>query len=139
MLDFEILGEEAILQLHPYAPLRVRDFAEINQAVNRYLNHYPSLSGLLVCSPELPGWEDFADLVHHLEFIDNHHRSIRKVATVTDHSLGRLMTPIGDHFSGADLRHFAQSELEVARLWLHQPPFTPPRHLWPDQSHGRLL
>ncbi len=121
MLDFELLNDEGILWIHPEAPLLARDFAQLSETVDRYLVNHDALQGLIIRTEDFPGWEDFSALVAHLKFIRDHHRQVRKVATVSDASLVQQLPAIADHFIAADVKHFPANQLDQALEWVRQP------------------
>lgn len=116
MLDYELIKEAGIIRIHPESPLLARDFAEINQMVNRHLSNHGTLKGLLISTDDRPGWEEFSDWVSHLH-IDGGGKSLR-IATVSDEPLASLLAPITNHFSKAEVKQFSQDQAQQALSWV---------------------
>ena len=120
MLDFELLDAEGIVRVHPETPLLARDFAQLSETVDRYLASHEDLKGLVIDAEDFPGWEDFSALVSHVKFVRGHHKSIRRVAAVSNDKLMKLLPPIANHFAAAEVRHFNRDQLNDAMSWVQQ-------------------
>ena len=118
MITCNILTEDGIAVIHPTGPLTAEDFAQVAAAVDAYLSTHSALNGLLIQAREFPGWEDFQGFIHHVRFIRDHHRSIRKVALVSDSKLASLAPHLAQHFVSADVRSFEDQAVEEALAWL---------------------
>ena len=118
MIKHELLRKEGILILIPDSPLESADFENLAQEIDPYVEQNGKLHGLMLDAESFPGWKDFAGLVAHLKFVKNHHRSIQKVAVVSDSSFLTVAPKVASHFVQADVRHFARSEKEEAFRWL---------------------
>src|SRR6478735_757541 len=80
MLTHELLRDEGILILRPQGPLQAGDFTSLATVVDPYLEEHGTLRGIMVDAQSFPGWDSFAALVSHLEFVRDHHRLIGKIA-----------------------------------------------------------
>jgi hypothetical protein len=54
----------------------------------------------------------------HFRFVRDHHRHIRKVAVVTDSSIGSVAENLASHFVSAEIKHFSAGEAEAAKQWI---------------------
>ncbi len=120
MLDFELLDPDGIVRVHPETPLLARDFAQLSETVDRYLASHDDLKGLIISAENFPGWEDFSALVSHVKFVRGHHKNIRRVAAVSDDQLLKILPPIANHFTAAEVRHFDSTQLNDAMNWVKQ-------------------
>jgi len=119
MLDYKLLASDGILEVHPRTPLLARDFAQLSEVVDRYLSHHKRLQGLLISADETPGWEDFSELVSHIEFTHEHHKQIPKIAAVSNAVIANLLPPISQHFSHAEIKQFDSQHLSEALDWIN--------------------
>ena len=114
MLTHELLRDEGILILRPQGPLQAGDFTSLATVVDPYLEEHDKLRGIMVDAQSFPGWDSFAALVSHLEFVRGHHRLIGKIAAVSDSPV------LAKHFVKAEIRHFNANERTAALAWLRQ-------------------
>jgi hypothetical protein len=68
-----------------------------------------------------PGWENIDGLLHHIRFVRDHHRKVRRVALAVDSTLADLAPRVAEHFVRAELRHFGYDELDDAVAWAAGP------------------
>ncbi len=118
MINHELLNQEGILIIRPIGALEAADFHRIAEEIDPYIEATGKLHGLLIDAQSFPGWKDFAALVAHLGFVKGHHRTIEKVAAVSDSQFLSIAPQIASHFVQADVRHFAHSEMNEALAWL---------------------
>ena len=118
MLHHDLDVARSILHLKPDGPLAAEDFAALATAVDPHIETVGDLAGLVIEVPSFPGWENLGALAAHLRFVRDHHRSIRKVAVVTDSPLGRVAEQLAAHFVAADIRHFPAGRSESAVAWV---------------------
>ncbi|GAA5314999.1 MAG: hypothetical protein AseanaTS_02030 [Candidatus Pelagadaptatus aseana] len=114
MLDYELLKDEGIIRIQPESPLLARDFAEINELVNRFTSRHGHLKGLLISTEDEPGWEEFSEGVNHLNFSDD---SLR-IAAVSDAAINQQLQSIASHFSGAEVKRFSSKQAHQALSWV---------------------
>ena len=74
--------------------------------------------GLSIEAPSFPGWDSFGALVEHLRFVRDHHRSIKRVAAVTDSGFLKVMPKIAEHFAHPEIKVFDGAEKARALGWL---------------------
>jgi hypothetical protein len=118
MIRFELLRDKGILVVRPVAPLRAEDFRSLAATVDPYIMERGQLDGLLIEAPSFPGWDSFGSLVEHLRFVRDHHRSIKRVAAVTDSGFLRVMPRVAEHFAHPEIRVFDSAEKARALDWL---------------------
>ena len=119
MLEFELNEDSGVLMLKPHGPLRADDFPPITAAADAYINKAGGLKGVMIYTKSFPGWEDFGSLVTHLKFVRDHHKKIKKLATVSDSTVLAIMPKIAEHFLVAEARHFDTTDLYAAEVWLN--------------------
>ena len=118
MLEYQLHTHKGILEIHPTAPLGSRDFVQLKEIIERYLSDHRHLQGLLIHSRDMPGWEDFAELISHVHFMQDNQQQIHKVAAIADRRLDGILKTINDHFYYADVRFFLDQSREDAESWL---------------------
>jgi hypothetical protein len=69
-------------------------------------------------APSFPGWEGLGALAAHLRFVRDHHKLVRKVAVVTDSTLGNVAEHPASHFVSAEIRRFPAGGTAAAREWI---------------------
>ncbi len=117
-LHHHLLQSERILILSPEGPLAEPDFLEVAEQIDPVIDAGGPLNGLMIDAPTFPGWEDFASMMAHFRFIKQHHKSIRRVAVVTDDRVASHLPAIGTHLVAADVRHFPHDQKAAALDWL---------------------
>jgi hypothetical protein len=118
MIEHDFDEALAILHVRPKAPLDRADFVKLAGVVDPFLSRAGDLAGLVVEAPGFPGWASFGSMVAHLRFVRDHHRHIKRIAVVTDSSLGNLAEHLVSHFVSAEIRQFPAPDLEAARQWI---------------------
>lgn len=118
MIEHNWYRKHQVLEVRPVGELGVDDFDALAAQVDPIIREYGYMGGLLINAADFAGWESFASLVHHCQFIREHHKHIHKIAVVSDHSLLGFMPRLVDHFVSAEVRPFAASERRRALDWL---------------------
>ncbi len=118
MIEHTLDTANAILHIQPKSSLEQADFEQLAQAVDPFIAETGDLAGLIVETPEFPGWASFGALAAHLRFVRDHHKHIRKIALVTDSALGNVAEHLVAHFVSAEIKQFPASELAAARQWI---------------------
>jgi hypothetical protein len=54
--------------------------------------------------------------------VRDHHKHIKKIAVVTDSSMGSVAEKLASHFVVAEIRRFPAGELEAAKQWIMNRP-----------------
>jgi hypothetical protein len=94
------------------------DFEQLATLVDPYIQEQGGLRGLIIEASSFPGWQDLRAMIAHLRFVREHHRSIARVALVTDSFIADLTQHLASHFVAAEIRHFGIKELAAARAWV---------------------
>lgn len=118
MIKYELMKNNGILIVEPEGALELEDFAKIAKEIDPYIEKNGKLHGLMIYTESFPGWEDLAGMLSHFRFIREHHKSIQKIAAVTDSSIMTLIPKIGNHFLKAEVKHFNYKDKEAALAWL---------------------
>lgn len=118
MLKVKIDADHALVILEPDGALTDNDFRLAAQLIDPVIEKKGSLEGLIIHTRSFPGWNSFAALVSHLRFVREHHKSIQRIAFVTDSPVGSFANAIGNHFISAQIRDFSYDELTHARNWV---------------------
>lgn len=120
MITVELDADSGIAVVTPSGALTQEDFAAAASKLDPYIDEHNKLKGLLICAKSFPGWHDFGSMVSHFRFVHDHHRSIEKVAAVSDSAFLTIMPKIVDHFVKAEVRHFDASQMDEALKWIKQ-------------------
>ena len=120
MIEHKLLENEKILIVTPKGALEKSDFEKLSAIVDPYLEKEGQLNGLMIQTESFPGWDSFAALISHFQFVKHHQKKISRVAAVTDSSFLSVMPVIADHFVDAELKHFNYDEKERAMEWLKE-------------------
>lgn len=118
MLSVSIDEENSIAVFEPDGALSKSDFDSARQIVDPYIEANGQLKGLIIYTQSFPGWDSFAALTRHLEFVKAHHKKIAHVALVTDSGLGNFGKSIASHFVNAQIQSFAYADIEQAKAWI---------------------
>ena len=118
MIRFELLRDKGILVVRPHEALRAEDFATIAAEVDPYIAAQGGLRGLMVVAPSFPGWENFAGLIGHLQFVRDHQRKIERVAVLTDNHVLKVAQAVADHLAHPEFKLFEPKGEAAALHWL---------------------
>jgi len=118
MIDYNLAAAHSILCMKPPSALAAEDFIKIAEAVDPHIEATGGLAGVIIEVPKFTGWESFGALVAHFRLIRDHHKSVSKVAVVTDSTLVKLIESLASHFVAAEVRQFPWGETEVATQWI---------------------
>ncbi|MZR64412.1 STAS/SEC14 domain-containing protein [Alcanivorax sp. DP30] len=114
-----------VVTVWPDAALSQDDLADAAAHIDPAIEKYGQLNGLIIATDSFPGWESLGALVHHFRFVRDHHRSVRRVALVTDSPIGAIAEKVADHFVAAEIHHFAFSDMAGAQSWILDSPSSP--------------
>lgn len=117
MLSISIDNSTNIVTLQPEGVLTALDFEAAANTVDRHLQTQP-LAGLIIYSENFPGWESFAAMLAHFNFVRDHHRELPRVALVTDSVIADFAEKVAGHFISAEIKHYRYDELAAATEWL---------------------
>ena len=118
MIEHNLDTANSILYVRPKSALAQADFEELAKTVDPFIGETGSLAGLIIEAPAFPGWETLGAMAAHFRFVRDHHKQIKKIAVVTDSTLGNVAEHLASHFVSAEIRHFSTSELESAKNWV---------------------
>lgn len=121
-LSFELIEDRGVLILQPKGELEAADFERLSAEVDPYIAKAGGLNGLMVVAEHFPGWDDFAALSSHVNFVREHHSKIRRVAIVTADRLVSALPRIASRFLDAEVRAFPVDERDEALLWVGEGP-----------------
>ena len=118
MIRHELIRDPGILIVKPEGRLEKADFDRLKQVVDPFIEANGELRGLMIEAESFPGWDNFAALASHFEFVREHHRRIARVAAVTDSGFLSILPRLAVHFIDADVRHFDYEDRDKALSWL---------------------
>lgn len=118
MIEHHLDPQSAILHIQPKSALEQADFEQLAAAVDPFIAQSGDLAGLIIETPFFPGWESLGAMCAHFRFVRDHHRHIRKVAVVTDSSLGSIAEKLASHFVSAEIKQFPTTALAAAKQWI---------------------
>lgn len=118
MLTVNIDEDTGIAIFEPDGALTENDFMAAKNLIDPYIEKQDHLNGLIIYTRSFPGWDSFAALSGHLEFVKEHHKKIAHIALVTDSMLGNFGESIASHFINAEIKSFAYADLEKAKSWI---------------------
>jgi hypothetical protein len=118
MISFEIDECTGVLTVQPEGKLEARDFMDLSQTVDPYIEKEGGLVGLIIVTEKFPGWKDFSAMIEHMQFARSHHREIARIALVTDSAIGGVAESLGKHFIKASIKHFPFAKLASAKNWI---------------------
>jgi hypothetical protein len=104
--------------IEPQGPLTKDDFAAIANQIDPIIDNQGTFDGLIVKTREFPGWQGLGDVIAHFRFVKNHHRSIKKIALVTDAKIAEIFPVVVDHFVEAEVKHFDFDGFDEAVAWI---------------------
>jgi hypothetical protein len=118
MLEYDLDTAQSVLYVRPKSALEAHDFARIARAVDPHIEATGGLAGIVIEAPSFPGWEGLGAMAAHFRFVRDHHRRVRKVAVVTDSTLGDVAERLASHFVSAEIKHFPSEGTEAAKQWI---------------------
>ena len=114
MIDIVVRRNEGVVLVQPSGPLKQSDFESLAGEIDSFSGGEDRLTGLIIHTKTFPGWDDFSAFLQHMKFVKDHHTQIRRVAIVTDSSLGAIGPGILKHFVSARIKHFKYGDLKKA-------------------------
>jgi hypothetical protein len=116
-VSFRVLPDAGVIVVEVTSALRAEDFDALSATADGWIEAHGDLHGLVVHAREFPGWENVAGLLHHVRFVRDHHRKIRKLALAVDGVLANLAPQLANHFIEAQIKHFDYDALDQAIAW----------------------
>ncbi|MDG2222097.1 MAG: STAS/SEC14 domain-containing protein [Rubripirellula sp.] len=120
MLDVQLLEDESMVILQPDGELSESDFAAAAERIDPFIERTGGLRGILIHVESFPGWDSFAAMTTHLQFIKEHHKQVAKIALVTDSPIGAFAETVVGHFICAEVKHFPFADVADAKRWIQQ-------------------
>jgi hypothetical protein len=120
-LDVQLLEDESIVILQPDGELSESDFVSAVGRIDPFIEKTGGLRGILIHVESFPGWDSFAAMTTHLNFVKEHHQHVAKIAFVTDSSIGAFAETVVSHFVRAEVKHFPFPDIADAKGWIRQP------------------
>lgn len=111
------LKDCGVLVIRPQGSLRREDFDKLASIVDPWIETHQKLRGLVVEIKEFPGWENIGSFIHHIEFVNGHHRKVRRVALAVDGILPEIISKIASHFVEVEIKQFPFEKTEEANKW----------------------
>jgi hypothetical protein len=99
------------------AALRAQDFDALALTADTWIEQHEHLQGLVIHAREFPGWESFGSFLRHLQFVRNHHRSVRRIAFAADSKLASFAPRLAQHFVEAAVMTFDYDDMDSAVAW----------------------
>jgi len=118
MISFEIVKADGIVIIEPSGSLQQTDFDQLTVAVDAYINEKGYINGIIIHTKDFPGWDSFGAFTHHMKFIKDHHKKIKRVAAVTDSKFMSIAPMIANHFVSAEVKHFDYADMGTAKKWI---------------------
>jgi hypothetical protein len=118
MISFEIMKADGIVIIEPSGALEQTDFEKLTSEVDEYIKEKDYLNGIIIHTKDFPGWESFGAFTHHMKFIKDHHKKIKRVAAVTDSKFMSIAPMIAKHFVSAEVKHFDYADMDAAKKWI---------------------
>jgi len=112
-----VLADLGVIVVEVENPLRVQDFDALATTANAWIEAHGKLPGIVIHAHAFPGWENISGLLHHIQFVRDHHRKIERVALAADSKWATLAPRIAEHFVQAEVKSFAYDALESAAAW----------------------
>ena len=116
-LTHRFMPESGVLVVQPTGRLQAPDFDAIALTIDPWIESHGPLHGLVIHMRKFPGWENFGGFVRHVQFVRDHHHSVRRIALATDVHIPQLAPELAKHFVHAELEHFGHDELDQAIAW----------------------
>ena len=120
MISFEIVKEDGIVIIEPSGALVQNDFDRLTREIDAFINEEGFVKGILIHTKDFPGWESFGAFTHHMTFIKDHHRKVKRVAAVTDSKFMSIAPAIANHFVSAEVKHFPYADMDAAKQWIKE-------------------
>jgi hypothetical protein len=118
MIECSLDAGQSIVYVRPKSALEEDDFVKLARVVDPHIEATGGLAGLIIELAAFPGWESLGAMAAHFRFVRDHHRRVRKVAVVTDSTLGNVAEHLASHFVAAEIKRFPAGETEAARQWI---------------------
>ncbi len=116
--EYELDEDALILTVRPKGRLQKEFFRAVRKRIDPVIEAKGDLNGVIIAAASFPWWESPAALIAHLRFVRDHHRSVRKVALVSDDEFARLLSRLAARFVVAEIRRFDGED--AALQWIKE-------------------
>lgn len=120
MISFEIVKADGIVIIRPSGALEQTDFERLTKEIDAYINEQGYVKGIIIHTKDFPGWESFGAFTHHMKFIKDHHKKVKRVAAVTDSKFMSITQMVANHFVSAEVKHFDYADVDSAKKWIQE-------------------
>lgn len=117
MIHTKIDEKQGIVLLEPEGKLSATDFKDVAKVIDPWLAENGICEGVVIHTEHFPGWDSFAALSSHLEFVKAHHEKVERVAICTDSPVAGIAKTIASPFIHAKIRVFAYADFDKAKDW----------------------
>jgi len=119
-LNYTIAKDEGIVLIAPSGPITRSDLEALTRDVDDYIRQQGTIRGLIVHTRTFPRWRDPGSFLKDMQFVIDHQRKIRRVASVTDSRLLMIVHGIAGRVFAPEIRYFPYGDLEAARKWIRE-------------------
>jgi hypothetical protein len=118
MIKYEIIRDQGIVIIEPLSALQKKDFEDLTKAIDEYIKEHGTVNGIMIHAKSFPGWENFGAFVHHIRFVKNHHKKVKRIAVLTDSKFLTVMPGIAKLFVSPEIKHFGYGQMDDAKKWI---------------------
>ena len=115
MLAISLDPQHAIVTVEPQGKLQASDFKSVAAVADPMIEEVGFINGIIIMADKFDGWESFSDLLEHIQFVKDHHKSIKHVVVVSASPVLNLVPTLIGHFIMADVKVYSIDEAEQAR------------------------
>jgi hypothetical protein len=116
-IEVTVQEDHHVVHVRPSGRLSKDDFLSLAAQIDPLIEKWGALNGLVIESPDFPGWENVGAFVRHMSFVSDHHKKIKRIAVVTASPLGSVAEYIAGRFVAARMKQFDPDDLDVALSW----------------------
>lgn len=120
MISYLILENEGIVIIEPISPLKPSDFGMLNKDIDNYINQKGIIKGIIIHTESFPRWDNISAFIKDLKFVRDHQQKTKRVASVTNSKLLKIVHKIAHHFLSPEIKHFAYGDIETAKKWIQE-------------------
>ncbi len=115
-----ITHETNYIEIHPSTPIKENMFNELSKHIDCFIEHKGHTS-LLIDLQNFKGWHSFHDFIKHIQFIQHHHRNVKKIAFMTYNIWQTYLPLIMKPFLKTKIHTFQNCSSDVAKDWILHP------------------
>lgn len=118
MINLSLNRDQGYAILSVTGPISVFDMENLTKEVDRYIDEFGKLNGLIIKVEQFPGWDSLDGFFQHLKFVKDHHKLISKVGFMTEDNLISKFPGLVSHFVNAELKRFDYGKMDEAVEWI---------------------